>query len=88
MNADPRRLLRYERSRGRPDRFETGGITVTEVHILAFAGLTGDFFDLHMDDDYARSLGFPAGSRTGCWAWRCATGSRTARPSASPPSSR
>ena len=39
--------------------WETGGITVTESHILAFAGLSGDFYDLHVDDDYARSLGFP-----------------------------
>lgn len=40
-------------------RFATGGITVTEAHIVAFAGLTGDFFDIHMDDDYARQLGYP-----------------------------
>lgn len=39
--------------------FETGGITVTEGHITGFAGLTGDFFDIHMDDDYARALGYP-----------------------------
>jgi acyl dehydratase len=39
--------------------FETGGIVVTEAHIVAFAGLTGDFFDIHMDDDYARALGYP-----------------------------
>ncbi|WP_376096909.1 MaoC family dehydratase [Roseomonas sp. CCTCC AB2023176] len=40
--------------------WETGGITVTDAHILAFAGLSGDFYDLHVDDDYARSLGYPA----------------------------
>ncbi|MFC0386113.1 MaoC family dehydratase [Muricoccus vinaceus] len=39
--------------------WETPGITVTESHILAFAGLTGDFYDLHVDDDYARALGYP-----------------------------
>lgn len=39
--------------------WETGGITVTEAHILAFAGLSGDFYDLHVDDDYARALGYP-----------------------------
>jgi acyl dehydratase len=38
--------------------FETGGIVITEGHIVQFAGLSGDFFDLHMDDDFARSLGF------------------------------
>lgn len=40
-------------------RFETGGIDVTEAHIVQFAGLAGDFFDLHMDDRFARTLGFP-----------------------------
>lgn len=39
--------------------WETGGITVTEAHILGFAGLAGDFYDIHIDDDYARSLGYP-----------------------------
>jgi acyl dehydratase len=38
--------------------FETGGMVVTESHIVAFAGLSGDFFDLHMDDEFAKSLGF------------------------------
>jgi acyl dehydratase len=41
------------------DRFATGGIVVTESLIQAFAGLSGDFFDLHVDDEFARSLGFP-----------------------------
>ena len=57
MKIDPA-LLRYEQI----DvglAFETGGITVTEGHILGFAGLTGDFYDIHMDDDYARALGYP-----------------------------
>jgi acyl dehydratase len=57
MRIDPA-LLRYEAAE--PGlTFETGGITVTEGHILGFAGLTGDFFDIHMDDDYARALGYP-----------------------------
>lgn len=57
MRIDPA-LLRYEQIE--PGlAFETGGITVGEAHILAFAGLTGDFFDIHMDEDYARELGFP-----------------------------
>lgn len=42
------------------EAFTTGGIVVTEAHVVNFAGLTGDFFDLHVDDDFARSLGFPA----------------------------
>lgn len=40
------------------DHFRTGGILVTDWHILTFAGLTGDFFDVHMDDEFARELGF------------------------------
>jgi acyl dehydratase len=40
------------------DAFTTGGIVVTESLIQAFAGLSGDFFDLHMDDQFARGLGF------------------------------
>ena len=42
------------------DRFETGGIVVTDAHIVGFAGLSGDFFDVHMDDEFARGQGFPA----------------------------
>jgi 3-hydroxybutyryl-CoA dehydratase len=38
--------------------FETGGLLVTDAHIVQFAGLSGDFFDLHMDDGFARSMGF------------------------------
>jgi acyl dehydratase len=41
------------------EAFVTGGIVVTESHIMSFAGLTGDFFDLHVDDEFARKLGFP-----------------------------
>lgn len=41
------------------DWFETGRIVVTEAHIVSFAGLSGDFFDVHMDDDFARAQGFP-----------------------------
>jgi acyl dehydratase len=41
------------------DWFETGHLVVTEAHIVAFAGLSGDFFDIHMDDEFAREQGFP-----------------------------
>jgi acyl dehydratase len=40
------------------DAFATGGIVVTESLIQAFAGLSGDFFDLHVDDEFAKGLGF------------------------------
>lgn len=38
--------------------FETDGMVITEAHIVQFAGLSGDFFALHMDDAFARDLGF------------------------------
>lgn len=57
MKIDPA-LLRYEQIAS-DLAFETGGITVTESHITGFAGLTGDFFDIHMDDEYAHGLGYP-----------------------------
>lgn len=36
----------------------TPGIVVTEAHIVAFAGIGGDFFELHMDDMFAVEKGF------------------------------
>jgi acyl dehydratase len=39
--------------------FDTGGIVITDSHVVQFAGLSGDFFDVHMDDAFAQSLGFP-----------------------------
>ncbi|BAE73771.1 Bifunctional protein PaaZ [Sodalis glossinidius str. 'morsitans'] len=41
------------------DHYDTQAITLTESHIVAFAGITGDFFDVHMDDTFAREQGFP-----------------------------
>ena len=41
------------------DSWPTGHIVVTEAHIVQFAGLSGDFFDVHMDDEFARAQGFP-----------------------------
>jgi acyl dehydratase len=40
------------------DRYATGGLVVTDAHIVGFAGLSGDFFDIHMDDEFARQQGF------------------------------
>ncbi|WP_407123244.1 MaoC family dehydratase [Bradyrhizobium sp. STM 3561] len=41
------------------DHYQTGRLVVTDAHIVGFAGLSGDFFDVHMDDEFARSVGFP-----------------------------
>src|SRR3972149_8693768 len=38
--------------------FWTGGRTVTEGDVLAFAGLTGDYNPLHVDEEFARTSPF------------------------------
>jgi len=40
------------------DEFETPGRTVTEADIVAFAGLSGDFNPLHVDEEYAKKTRF------------------------------
>ncbi len=41
--------------------FSTPKMTVTETHLVFFAGLTGDFFPLHMNEEYSKKTEF--GSR-------------------------
>lgn len=38
--------------------FTTQGLTVTESHVVSWAGLTGDFYPLHVDAEYARQTQF------------------------------
>ncbi|WLB17415.1 MaoC family dehydratase [Bradyrhizobium japonicum] len=52
------------------DHYETAGVTVTEAHVVGFAGLSGDLFDVHMDDEFARGLGFPGRIAHGCSGYR------------------
>lgn len=40
------------------DIYRTPAITVTESHIVNWAGLTGDFYPLHMDHEYAAKTQF------------------------------
>ena len=40
------------------DVFRTPRITVTETHVVNWAGLTGDFYPLHMDKVYAEGTQF------------------------------
>lgn len=40
------------------DRREFSGVTITETHVVNFAGVTGDHFGLHMDAEYAKSTPF------------------------------
>lgn len=63
MSADPIRRLdpgvyAYE-DLAVGDFFDTGGIKVTDAHVVAFAGISGDHFDVHTDDAFAQEAGFP-----------------------------
>lgn len=40
------------------DEVVTGAITVTESHLVSWAGLTMDFYPLHMDEEYAKATMF------------------------------
>jgi 3-hydroxybutyryl-CoA dehydratase len=40
------------------DVCETAAITVTEAHVVSWAGLTGDFYPLHMDREFAAKTQF------------------------------
>ncbi|GMU67972.1 MAG: MaoC family dehydratase N-terminal domain-containing protein [Steroidobacteraceae bacterium] len=40
------------------DVYDTAAITVTEAHVVGWAGLTGDFYPLHMDAEYAAKTQF------------------------------
>ena len=37
---------------------ETAAITVTEAHVVTFAGLTGDFHQLHTNEEFAKTTQF------------------------------
>ncbi len=40
------------------ETFDTPGITVTDWHVLQFAGVSMDFFELHTNDEFARQTEF------------------------------
>lgn len=45
------------------DEIHTTGITVTEAHLVSWAGLTGDIVEFHINADYAEKT--PFGARIG-----------------------
>jgi acyl dehydratase len=59
------------------DHYATSGVTVTEAHIVGFAGRTGDLFDVHMDDQFAREAGFPGRIAHGLLGLAMADGLKT-----------
>lgn len=62
------------------DFFLTSGINVTETHVVSYAGLSGDLFDVHMDDDFARAQGFPGRIAHGLLGLALADGLKTRSP--------
>jgi acyl dehydratase len=40
------------------DRWASKGRTITESDLVNFSGFSGDFFPLHVDEEYARETGF------------------------------
>lgn len=62
------------------DHYETGGVTVTEAHVVGFAGLVGDLFDVHMDEAFARAQGFPGRIAHGLLGLSMADGLKTRCP--------
>lgn len=54
--------------------FETHGRTITEGDILSFAGHSGDFNPLHMDDEFAKKSPFKARVPHGLCIMSIATG--------------
>ncbi|MBI3664790.1 MAG: MaoC family dehydratase N-terminal domain-containing protein [Acidobacteria bacterium] len=54
--------------------FRSRGRTVTEAHLVAFAGLSGDFIELHTNEEYARLSVFGARIAPGALVFSMATG--------------
>lgn len=62
------------------DFFLTSGVTVTEAHVVGFAGLSGDLFDVHMDDEFARAQGLSGRIAHGLLGLALADGLKTRSP--------
>jgi acyl dehydratase len=56
------------------EEFETLGRTITESDILTFAGLSGDFNPLHLDEEFAKRSPFKARVPHGLCIMSIATG--------------
>src|SRR5712692_10826617 len=57
--------------------FETRGRTVTEADIVNFAGLSGDFIELHTNEEYARQTPFGRRIAHGALVFSISTGLTT-----------
>lgn len=59
------------------DTFNSSRVTLTEAHIVWFAGLTGDFNPLHMDEQGAREGPFGRRIAHGMLSYSMSTGMRS-----------
>lgn len=62
------------------DYFVTAGVTVTEAHIVNFAGVSGDHYGIHMDEQAAIEAGFPGRIAHGLLGLSLADGLKTRCP--------
>src|SRR3954447_15263247 len=56
------------------DKREFTGMTITETHVVNFAGVTGDHFGLHMDAEYAKTTPFKQRIAHGLLVLSCGAG--------------
>jgi acyl dehydratase len=56
------------------DRIVSRGRTISEADLVAFSGLSGDYTQLHTDEEYARTGPFGARIAHGCLTLSIATG--------------
>ncbi|HLU99235.1 MAG TPA: MaoC/PaaZ C-terminal domain-containing protein [Thermobifida alba] len=56
------------------DKRSFSGLTITETHVVNFAGVTGDHFGLHMDAEYAKTTPFKQRIAHGLLVLSCGAG--------------
>lgn len=56
------------------DKRTFAGLTITEAHVVNFAGVTGDHFSLHMDAEYAKTTPFGQRIAHGLLVLSCGAG--------------
>lgn len=56
------------------DKRTFSGLTITETHVVNFAGVTGDHFGLHMNAEYAKSTPFKQRVAHGLLVLSCGAG--------------
>jgi 3-hydroxybutyryl-CoA dehydratase len=52
------RKIRYFEEIEVGEENESPGLTITDYHVMQFAGLSGDFFELHTNDEFAKKTQF------------------------------